>query len=235
MGYVVVRKPAVHYTEGRDDTVRRLVLHWMATTLAGCDATFANGDRRASAHYGLEDTKRHQYVDLDDTAWHAGVREINHESVGIEHSAAPGRNATEATILNSIDLCTELCRKFGLTADAIDQHNDFYATQCPGTLPVSRIREAVRANLAATQQEDEVTPADIKAIADEILRRPVRDLEGNEVTVGAAIGYTLRNGIATARALEAVAKTLPSDAADAVLAALNGSYDATVELTPKGE
>lgn len=253
MAYTTVQKKAVHYTVGRDRPIRRIVLHWMATTLAGCDATFAGGQREASAHYGLEDDKRHQYVRESDTAWHAGDRTINHESIGIEHSAAPGRDATEATIANSIDLCTELCRRYGLTADAIDQHNDFYATQCPGTLPVSRIREAVRANLAGkpapatAPQEDDVTPEDIKAIADEVLKRPVRDLEGNTLTVGAAIGITLRNSAVAAtdarvtRALaEASAKAGKplttaeiDDIARATIAALGADYNAKVELTPK--
>lgn len=42
-------------------------------------------------------------------------------------------------------------------------------------------------------QEDIVTPDDIKAIADEVLKRPVKDLNGNTLTVGQAIGITLRN------------------------------------------
>lgn len=150
MGYETRWVGAVYFTKGRDAPVRRIVLHWMATTLAGCDATFTGGQREASAHYGLEGDKRHQYVREADTAWHSGVRSVNHESIGIEHSAQPGRDATEATIRNSVELCTVLCRRYGLTADAIDKHNDFSATQCPGTLPVSRIREAVRANLAGT-------------------------------------------------------------------------------------
>lgn len=101
---------------------------------------------------------------------------------------------------------------------------------CPGVDRIPQIRTQIMPALA---QEDDVTPDDIKAIANEILGRPVRDLEGNTVTVGAAIGYSLRNSIATARALKALADTLPQEAADAVLDALDDTYDATVELTPK--
>jgi hypothetical protein len=140
--------PAVHYTSPRESKVRKIVLHWMVTNLAGCDRTFTSGLRRASAHYGIEDATVHQYVKEGDAAWHAGQRAVNHESIGIEHSAQPGRDATEATIATSIALCTEICKRYGLGADAIHQHNEFYATQCPGTIPVARIREAVRKNLA---------------------------------------------------------------------------------------
>jgi N-acetyl-anhydromuramyl-L-alanine amidase AmpD len=164
MGYTTEFIRAVHYTKGRERPVTRIVLHWMATTLAGCDATFSGGGRQASAHYGLEGSKRHQYVLLGDTAWHAGDRTINHESIGIEHSAQPGRDASEETIQNSIDLCTELCRKYGLGADAIDKHNDFYATQCPGTLPVDRIREAVRLRLRG--EEPGLAAEDVNKVND---------------------------------------------------------------------
>lgn len=138
---------AVHYTRGRERPVRKIVLHWMDTNLAGCDATFTGGARQASAHYGLEDGTRHQYVQEADTAWHAGNRTINHESIGIEHSAQPGRPASEATVADSIALVTDLCRDYNLTADDIHVHKEYFATACPGTLPVSRIRAAVRANL----------------------------------------------------------------------------------------
>jgi hypothetical protein len=37
---------------------------------------------------------------------------------------------------------------YPLTADAIHKHNDYFATQCPGTLPVTTIRERVRVALA---------------------------------------------------------------------------------------
>jgi hypothetical protein len=164
MDYPVKWIPAVFFTKGRERPVRRIVLHWMATNLAGCDATFTAGKREASAHYGLEGGARHQYVKEADTAWHSGVRTINHESIGIEHSAQPGRDATEATIANSIALCTDLCRRYGLTADAIDKHSDFKATQCPGTLPVSRIREAVRANLTPRKDDDDMTPEQAKQL-----------------------------------------------------------------------
>lgn len=160
--------PAVHFTTGRESPVRRIVLHWMATNLAGCDATFTGGQREASAHYGIEGSTVHQYVREQDTAWHAGNRAINHESIGIEHSAQPGRDASEATIATSVALCTELCRRYNLTADAIGYHSQFYATQCPGTLPVARIRDAVRANLTKAETPALTLEDDLSAAADEI-------------------------------------------------------------------
>ena len=139
--------PAVHFTKGREAKIDTIVLHWMATTLAGCDATFTSGNRQASAHYGIEGAKIHQYVRVSHTAWHAGDRAVNHRSVGVEHSAAPGRNATPSTIATSVALCVALCRKYGISPARIFPHKKFTATACPGTLPIAAIVAAVRAQL----------------------------------------------------------------------------------------
>lgn len=150
--------PAVFFTHPRESRVDTIVLHWMATNLAGCDATFTAGVRQASAHYGIEDGTVHQYVREGDAAWHAGDRAVNHRSIGIEHSAQPGRDASDATVATSIALCVELCKRYGIGADAIHQHRDYYATQCPGTLPVAHIREQVRIALAAPAPTPAPTP-----------------------------------------------------------------------------
>lgn len=150
--------PAAYFTSPRQGRVDKLVLHWMATTLAGADATFSGGIRQASAHYGVEDATVHQYVLEADAAWHAANRAVNHASIGIEHSAAPGRPASEATIATSIALCTHLCRKYRIDpATGIHRHSEYVATQCPGTLPVDRIKTAVAAALT--------TPAAAKTTA----------------------------------------------------------------------
>ena len=99
-----------------------------------------------------------------------------------------------------------------------------------------------RADVAATNpstaaQEDDVTPEDIKAIADEVLKRPVYEADGTERTVGWAIGVTLRNSaraatdatvarnLAEAAALKGAALT-----ADEVKGAVKAALSETVEL-----
>jgi N-acetyl-anhydromuramyl-L-alanine amidase AmpD len=147
MGYSWIG--AKYFTPGRGgNPVTGIVIHWMNGTLAGTDATFNNGSREASAHYGVEDTTVHGYVDPADTAWALGVWEENQRTISIETSAQPGRDATPATIATVISLVADLCKDHGLTADDIHQHNDYKATQCPGTVPVAAIREAVRTKLA---------------------------------------------------------------------------------------
>jgi hypothetical protein len=97
---------------------------------------------------------------------------------------------------------------------------------CPDPTPGAGPRSQQRADIIAAAQGVDVplTDSEIAAIATEVLTRPVKDLAGNTVTVGAAIGYTLRNSTAAA---QGVAK-LPSadDIATAIVSKLPaGSVD----------
>ena len=139
-----------YFTPGRGGAkITDIVVHWMATTLAGADATFTNSTRRVSAHYGIENGTVHQYVRESDTAWHAGDWAENCRSIGIEHSAQPGRDASTATVATSVALIVSLCRRYGIDPSHVYPHSRFTATQCPGTLPVADIAARVRARLAA--------------------------------------------------------------------------------------
>ena len=132
--------------------MKYVVVHWVVGTLESADATFAKADRIASAHYGIGDTDIHQYVQESDTAYHASNITVNTESIGIEHEGgwllADKVNRfipTEATVQTSIELVTDICRRYGIPADKdhIKRHSDIKATECPGSLPVERIIEEV--------------------------------------------------------------------------------------------
>jgi hypothetical protein len=138
-----------NFTPGRTD-VEFVVIHWMDGYLAGADATFQNTVRQTSAHYGVEDDTIHQYVDEANTAWHAGDFEANRRSIGIEHSAMPGRPASDATYASTIWLITGICQRYGLDpATAILPHKHFTSTDCPGTMDLPRIIAGVQAGLGA--------------------------------------------------------------------------------------
>jgi len=140
-----------------------IVLHWMAGNLAGCDATFKNAARQTSAHYGIEGTTVHQYVQDSDVAWHSGDWNENQRSIGIEHSAAPGRDASPATIATSVALIVSLCRKYGISPDHIYPHKKFFNTACPGTLPIADIIARVRAQLGKPAPTPQPVPAPVKS------------------------------------------------------------------------
>lgn len=131
-----------NYTQGRSQPITKIVIHWMAGTLAATDAVFqqnAGTDRATSAHYGIENGIIHQYVKDSDTAYHAVS--ANPYSIGIEHSAAPGRPASDATINTSAQLIAQLCKTHNIPIDNthIIPHSQVVATQCPGTIPIDVI------------------------------------------------------------------------------------------------
>lgn len=148
-----------NYTASRlGQKVKYIVIHWIVGNLASADATFQRKGG-VSAHYGLENATRHQYVREDHTAYHAGNWLKNLQSIGIEHSAQPGRPASEATYKNSIELCIYLCKKYGLNPDTqIIPHNSIVATQCPGTMDLNKIKRGVKAGLAVKPPAPKPTP-----------------------------------------------------------------------------
>lgn len=136
-----------NYTKGRGKPIKKIVLHWIVGTLASADATFANPDRKASAHYGVANSTIHQWVKEGDTAWHAGNWGINQESIGIEHeggwllSDGTRKVPTETTHKTSGLLVADICMRYNLPIDrnTIHVHNEYSATACPGSLDVDKI------------------------------------------------------------------------------------------------
>jgi N-acetyl-anhydromuramyl-L-alanine amidase AmpD len=149
-----------HFDQGRTDragnrnSVELIVLHYMVGTLTDTDAHFADPASEVSTHYGIGEGAVHQYVTEEDTAWHAGDFTINTRSIGIEHSAFWNPDTGEirppeaSTLEASIELCTRICRDYGLDpATDIVPHRQFTSTACPGTLDYLYIRKRVRKNL----------------------------------------------------------------------------------------
>lgn len=127
--------------------IDKVVLHWIVGTLASADATFANPDRKASAHYGINNKTIHQYVKEEDTAWHCGNYGANQTSIGIEHEGgwllADGtrKKPTDSTHQASGELVADICRRYNIPIDRkhIKKHSEYRPTQCPGSLDVDRI------------------------------------------------------------------------------------------------
>lgn len=137
-----------NFTQGRQGLKPRgIVIHWMAGKMASADAVFQNRTRNTSAHYGVEDGNVHQYVKETDTAYHASNWEKNLETIGIEHSAEPGRLASNATYQTSIQLVAEICKRWNIDPikpGSIVPHNSIAPTQCPGTMDLNRIKNGAK-------------------------------------------------------------------------------------------
>ena len=136
--YKFVKSP--NYTRGRRAKISKIIIHWMVGTLASTDAVFKNRRSGVSAHYGVENKNVHQYVREKNTAWHA--ISANPFSIGIEHSAAPGRAPSAQTYETSAQLIARICKEYGLNPDkAIEPHCKYVQTRCPGTDKNGKVRE----------------------------------------------------------------------------------------------
>lgn len=142
----VVWLPTTNMTKGRKGRqVKYVVIHYMTSDRSAADQGFRNPSAGVSAHYGIGEGQISQYVKLEDSAWHAGVDEINWNGVAVEHSADTDRKPSEQTYKDSIRVCAWLCDKYGLDPQtAIRPHSDFHPTACPGTVDVQRIVRGVR-------------------------------------------------------------------------------------------
>lgn len=146
-----------NYTQASNRRIDRIVIHWMAGTLSATDSVFQNTSRQTSAHYGIENGIVHQYVDEKNIAWHAGNGTMNLRSIGIEHSAAPGRDASQETLETSARLIREICYRHGIPIDRehIIKHSEVIATQCPGTIPIDTLIALAKGNENMTRAEAE--------------------------------------------------------------------------------
>lgn len=106
---------------------------------------------------------------------------------------------------------------------------DKRGASCPGPDRKLQFNQVIVPWMRDGGDEDDVTPDDIKAIADEVLKRPVKDLAGNTLTVGQAIGITLRN---TGYIAE-LEKASTDKVAAAVVAALPDGRTATADEIAK--
>lgn len=132
--------PSSNYDKSRKP-ITHIVIHWIVGNLASADATFKNPARNASAHYGIEDSTIFQWVNEAHTAYHAGNYAYNQKSIGIEHSAAPDRPASEATYQTSGKLIAEIAKRYSIPLDRahIVGHKEVSATQCPGTMDIDKL------------------------------------------------------------------------------------------------
>lgn len=105
-----------HYTGRQGYGVTHITLHIMVGYLAGTDATFANSDSQASAHYGIGSTGEiHQYVSERDGSYSDANYMSNCSTISIEHEGgmSAGAVCTQACIDASARLCADIARRYG--------------------------------------------------------------------------------------------------------------------------
>lgn len=138
-------------TKGRRSyQVIAIVDHIMEGSLEGTAAWFNNKDSGASAHFGIgKKGEIHQYVSLNDVAWHAGKvnnpswsllisgLNPNYYTIGIEHEGFSGNPMPEAQFQATLALHKMLIEEFHLeiSEDTIIGHyriDSLNKGNCPG-------------------------------------------------------------------------------------------------------
>ncbi|MBM6925772.1 N-acetylmuramoyl-L-alanine amidase [Pseudoflavonifractor phocaeensis] len=139
----------------RNHKIDTITIHHMAAvnaTIEACGAGFAQSSRQASANYGIgSDGRIALYVDEADRSWASSNGANDHRAVTIEVANSDGEPnwpVSEKAYTALIDLCTDICRRNGISklvwatskSDRVDHrnganmtvHQDFAATACPG-------------------------------------------------------------------------------------------------------
>lgn len=176
-----------NFTQGRR-TYRpeAIVIHIMEGTLKDTDSWFGNAISQVSAHYGIGTRGEvHQYVDENDTAWHAGrihdptwslIKKTsdglyinpNFYTIGIEHEGDANSQWTDAMYSSSADLIRELCQRWSIPPDRLHiiGHHEIYSLKsCPGfkvdmnklIALVTRDKPVVNGEISKTEKTGKVT------------------------------------------------------------------------------
>jgi hypothetical protein len=113
-------QPSPHFQAGgREREIKYVVMHTVEGSYQGCISWFKNPKAKVSAHYVVAyDGRVTQFVREEDIAWHAGDKEYNRTSIGIEHEGYADKDGwTLAQYRASAAITAYYCRKYKIPAD----------------------------------------------------------------------------------------------------------------------
>ncbi|MGW2558104.1 N-acetylmuramoyl-L-alanine amidase [Streptomyces sp. NPDC001514] len=103
-----------------DYTIDRVVIHVVQGSYPTALKVFKDPGHGAAAHYVVgKDGRIAQMIRELDVAFHAGNRDMNERSIGIEHEGFVDRpqDFTEAMYTASARLTADICKRYGFPAD----------------------------------------------------------------------------------------------------------------------
>ena len=116
-----------------DYSIDRVIIHVTQGDFASAVKAFEDPDHKAAAHYIVRrDGHITQMIRELDVAFHAGNREYNERSVGIEHEGFVERRSsfTDAMYASSARLTAGICRRYGIP---VDREHVIGHVEVPGT------------------------------------------------------------------------------------------------------
>lgn len=115
---------------------KQIVIHYVANAGSSAENNwkyFKNSGVNASSNFivGL-DGEIIQCMPINEVAYHAGNKDVNYNSIGIEvcHPDADGK-FSEATYRSLIKLVSWLCKKYGISRKNVIRHYDVTKKLCP--------------------------------------------------------------------------------------------------------
>ncbi|MFF4255972.1 N-acetylmuramoyl-L-alanine amidase [Streptomyces sp. NPDC001663] len=131
----VAASPANYRRADRPDdySIDRVVVHVTQGGFSSAVKAFQDPDHRAAAHYIVrKDGRITQMIRELDVAFHAGNREYNERSVGIEHEGFVERRSsfTDAMYASSARLTAGICRRYDIP---VDREHIIGHVEVPGT------------------------------------------------------------------------------------------------------
>lgn len=90
--------------------------------------TNPSNDRIASYHIVVDEKEAIECIPLDEVAWHAGDKEGNYSSIGLEISQGGDRTKT---IANAVQLAVRILKERNWGAERLKRHFDWSGKICP--------------------------------------------------------------------------------------------------------
>lgn len=144
--------PSANFRKGRAYGFHpeAIVIHIMDGSFGSGESVFRDPTTQKSAHYGVsKEAVVHQYVDENDTAFHAGIVvnptwsllkpkvNPNFYTIGIEHEGGPDDVWPDAQMSASAALVVQIAARWGIPLDTghIIRHHQIRASKtCPGNV-----------------------------------------------------------------------------------------------------
>jgi N-acetylmuramoyl-L-alanine amidase len=140
---VNVTKRLIKYNYSLGNGIRYIVIHDTGNKRKGANAYahyryFNGGNRRASAHYFIDDKEIIQTVEDNNASWHCGDGKgkygiTNHNSIGVEICVNEDSDFEKA-VKNTIDLVKCLMKKYDIPLDRVVRHYDASRKICPRSM-----------------------------------------------------------------------------------------------------
>ena len=144
----IAADPSNYYHGRSGNSIKYIVVHYTANngdTAAGNGNYFSSPNRKASAHYFVDENSVVQSVKDSDGAWHCGgslesshhpYRNIctNKNSIGVEMCSdkVNGKYViTAVTVDRTVELVKMLMKKYNIAADHVIRHYDVTGKYCP--------------------------------------------------------------------------------------------------------